>query len=150
MSEHSVERPIITVPEYAARHGVSTKTVQAWLAGNLLPGAYQSPQDTPRGTWLIPADVPPPELHHRRPSQASLRPRRERHSLAVLTAALDIAEQEPDGGIGKAGALDRIEGHLTDTQVADPAYPALLARLERIRELARQRDAELVARRKLG
>ena len=66
MSDSSI-RPYVTAPEYAAQHGVSIKTVQAWLLAGLVPGAYQSPPNTPRGTWLIPAAAQPPTRRAGRP-----------------------------------------------------------------------------------
>lgn len=54
------ERPVVTTPEYAQIHNVTVVTVKAWIAEGRLPGAYQSPPDTPRGTWLIFRETPRP------------------------------------------------------------------------------------------
>lgn len=57
----SVSRPMLTATEYAELHGTSADTVQRWCREHLLLGAYQSPP-RPRGTWLVPASSPPPQL----------------------------------------------------------------------------------------
>lgn len=145
MSEQDTR--IITAAEFAELHNVKPATLRRWLDAGEIPGAYKSP-NTERGVWLLPASAALPELSRGRPPLAPLRPKRERHSLAVFAAALDLAEQDADAAL-HAGALNRIEGQLTDAQTADPAYPALLTRLDRIREMRRQRDAELLARRRL-
>lgn len=41
--------------EFAAKHDVRLRTVHAWLAAGLLPGAVRF-----YGLWLVPADAPRP------------------------------------------------------------------------------------------
>ncbi len=82
------------------------------------------------------------------PRKASGRLKKERVPLAALAAALDHAEAQQDGE-RLAAKVQTLESRLTDAQVADPAYPALKARLDALLARQAQRHARLLALRAL-